>query len=57
MNDNVAGDCDYNVLTGKGKSSKKLADGTTRHATVSVEGKVIPFAAWTPGTGFSACGE
>ncbi|TIT23488.1 MAG: hypothetical protein E5W70_08170 [Mesorhizobium sp.] len=57
MDDNVASDCDYNVLTGKGKSSKKLADGSTRQATVSVEGEVIPFAEWNPGTGFSACGE
>ncbi|TIS53760.1 MAG: hypothetical protein E5W82_31715 [Mesorhizobium sp.] len=57
LEDNVASDCDYNVLTGKGKSSKKQPDGTTTHKTVSVEGQVVPFAEWSPGTGFSACGE
>jgi hypothetical protein len=44
-------------LTGNGKSSKMREDGTTAHATVSVEGKIIPFAEWDTSTGFSACGE
>jgi hypothetical protein len=57
LEENVASDCDYNVLTGKGKSSKMQPDGTTVQKIVSVEGKVIPFAEWNPGTGFSACGE
>lgn len=57
LKDNVESACDYNVLTGKGKSSKKQPDGTTVHKTVSVEGKVIPFAEWNTGTGFAACGE
>jgi hypothetical protein len=57
LEDNVASDCDYNVLTGKGKSGKMREDGTTTHATVSVEGKIIPFAEWNPATGFSACGK
>ncbi|MER8485206.1 hypothetical protein [Mesorhizobium sp. M1322] len=55
--DNVASDCDYNVLTGKGKGSKIQPDGTTKQKTVAVEGKVIAFSEWNPGTGFSACGE
>ncbi|GLS39212.1 hypothetical protein GCM10010869_48090 [Mesorhizobium tianshanense] len=54
---NVASDCNYNVLTGKGESSRKRPDGTTEQKIVSVEGKIIPFAEWNPGTGFSACGE
>ncbi|TIS97665.1 hypothetical protein [Mesorhizobium sp.] len=57
LEDNVASDCDYNVLTGKGKSSKMQPDGTTKQKTVAVEGKVIAFSEWNPGTGFSACGE
>jgi hypothetical protein len=57
LEDNVASDCDYNVLSGKGKRSKTLEDGTTAHATVSIEGKIIPFAEWDTGTGFAACGE
>ena len=57
MKDNVASDCDYNVLTGKGKSSKMQPDGTTVHKTVSAEGKAIPFVEWDSGTSFTACGE
>jgi hypothetical protein len=57
LKENVASACDYDVLTGKGKSSKNQPDGTTAHATVSVEGKVIPFTEWDTGAGFSACGE
>ena len=57
LKDNVASDCDYNVLTGKGKSSKMQPDGTTVHSIVAVEGKVVPFAEWNPGTGFAACGD
>ncbi|WP_258602417.1 hypothetical protein [Mesorhizobium sp. AR10] len=57
MKDNVAGDCDYDVLIGKGKGSKMQPDGTTVHYTVSVEGQVIPFAEWNDGSGYAACGE
>lgn len=57
LEENVANGCDYNVLTGKGKSSKMQPDGTTVQKTVSVEGKVIPLAQWNTRTGFSACGE
>ena len=57
LEENVASDCNYNVLTGKGKSSRKRLDGTTVQKIVSVEGNNIPFAEWNPGTGFSACGE
>ncbi|TIL50268.1 hypothetical protein [Mesorhizobium sp.] len=57
LEDNVASDCDYNVLTGKGKSGRMQPDGSTSEKTVAVEGKVIAFSEWNPGTGFSACGE
>ena len=57
LEENAASDCDYNVLTGKGKSSKTQPDGTTVQKIVSVEGKNIPFAEWNAGTGLAACGE
>ncbi|CAN7673910.1 hypothetical protein [Mesorhizobium sp. LjNodule214] len=57
LKDNSKSRCDYNVLTGKGKSSKQQPDGKTVRKKVSVEGAVIPFAEWNTGTGFSACGE
>ena len=57
LEDNVASDCDYNVLSGKGKSGKMQPDGSTSEKTVAVEGKVIAFSQWNPATGFSACGE
>ncbi|RJT36369.1 hypothetical protein D3227_19940 [Mesorhizobium waimense] len=57
LKDNAKSSCDYNVLTGKGKSSKQQPDGKTVRKTVSVDGAVIPFAEWNTGTGFSACGE
>ncbi|WP_292550503.1 hypothetical protein [Mesorhizobium sp.] len=57
LEENVASDCDYNVLTGKGKSSEQQPDGTTKQKTVAVEGKVIAFSEWNHGTGFDACGE
>ncbi|MER8633766.1 MAG: hypothetical protein E5Y02_17355 [Mesorhizobium sp.] len=57
MKDNVANDCDYNLLTGKGKSSKMQPDGTRLHRTVAVEGKVVPFAEWDSGASFTDCGE
>lgn len=57
MKDNVASDCDYNLLTGKGKSSKMQPDGTRMHRTVAVEGKVVPFAEWDSGASFTDCGE
>ncbi|MBZ9678661.1 hypothetical protein [Mesorhizobium sp. ES1-1] len=53
--DNVASACDLNVLTGKGTSSKKQPDGTTRHKTVSVAGRTVAFRDWNPGEAFSAC--
>ena len=53
--DNVASACDFNVLTGKGTSSKKQPDGTTKHRTVSVEGRTVAFRDWNPGAAFSAC--
>jgi hypothetical protein len=55
--DNVESACDYNVLTGKGTSSKRQPDGTTMQRLVSVEGRIIAFKDWNPGAGFSACGE
>ncbi|MFK0690734.1 hypothetical protein ACFX5Q_21395 [Mesorhizobium sp. IMUNJ 23033] len=57
LKENSKSSCDYNVLTGKGKSSKQQPDGKTVRKKVSVEGAVIPFAEWNAGTGFSACGE
>ena len=57
MKDNVASDCDYNLLTGKGKSSKMQPDGTRVHRIVSVAGKVVPFAVWDSGASFTDCGE
>lgn len=56
MKDNVASDCDYNLLTGKGKSSKMQPDGTRVRKVVSVEGKLIPFAEWDSGASFTDCG-
>jgi hypothetical protein len=55
--DNAQSDCDYNVLTGKGHSSKKQPDGSTRQAKVAVEGRVIAFTDWNSGISFTACGE
>ncbi|OWK19562.1 hypothetical protein AJ88_40045 [Mesorhizobium amorphae CCBAU 01583] len=57
LKENSKSSCDYNVLTGKGKSSKQQPDGNTVRKKVSVEGAVVPFAEWNTGTGFSACGE
>lgn len=57
LQDNVASACDYNVLTGKGTSSKKQPNGTTKRKQVSVGRRVIAFKDWNPGTGFTACGE
>ncbi|MFA6157046.1 hypothetical protein [Mesorhizobium sp.] len=53
--DNVASACDINILTGKGTSSKKQPDGTTRHRAISVEGRTVAFRDWNPGAAFSAC--
>ncbi|PWJ94754.1 hypothetical protein C8D77_1011440 [Mesorhizobium loti] len=57
MEENAESACEYNVLTGKGTSSEKQPDGSTKHKTVSVEGQTIAFKDWTPGTTFTACGE
>ena len=53
--DNVASACEYNVLTGKGTSSKTQPDGSSKHRTVSVEGRTVAFKDWNPGADFSAC--
>ena len=55
--DTIESSCDYDVLTGKGKSSKRQEDGSMKQAAVSVEGKVIPFAEWDAGIAISACGD
>jgi hypothetical protein len=55
LQENVASACDYNVLTGKGTSSKKQPDGSTKHRTVSVEGQTIAFKDWDSGEAFIAC--
>jgi hypothetical protein len=57
MEENVESACEYNALTGKGTSSEKQLDGSTKHKTVSVEGQTIAFKDWNPGTTFTACGE
>lgn len=55
--ENVASACDYNVLTGKGTSSKTQPDGSTKHKTVSGQGQIVAFKDWNPGDAFSACQE
>ena len=55
--DIVESSCDYDVLTGKGKSMKTQDDGTKVDSVVSVEGRVIPFAEWDAGIALSACGD
>lgn len=55
--DIVESSCDYDVLTGKGKSMKTQDDGTKVNSIVSVEGRVIPFAEWDAGIALSACGD
>jgi hypothetical protein len=55
--DTIESSCDYDVLTGKGTSSKRQEDGSMKQAAVSVEGKVIPFAEWDAGIAFSTCGD
>ncbi len=56
LKENAESACAYNVLTGKGTSSEKQPDGSTKHRNVSVEGQTIAFKDWNPGTTFSACG-
>ena len=53
--DKIASSCAYDVLTGKGKSMKTQDDGSKVENTVSVEGRVVPFAEWDAATAFSAC--
>ncbi len=55
--DTIESSCDYDVLTGKGKSSKRQEDGSMKQAAVSVEGKVIPFAEWDAGIAIGVCGD
>ena len=55
--DKIASSCDYDVLTGKGTSVKTQDDGSKVENTVSVEGRVVPFAEWDAGIALSACGE
>ena len=57
LKENAASACDYNVLTGKGTSSKRQPDGSTKHKTVSAEGKTIAFRDWNSGDAFTACQE
>ena len=57
LQENVASACDYNVLTGKGTSSKQQPDGSTKHKTVSAEGKTIAFRDWNADDAFAACQE
>ncbi|MBZ9723793.1 hypothetical protein LB524_13755 [Mesorhizobium sp. ESP6-5] len=57
LQENAASACDYNVLTGKGTSSKQQPDGSTKHKTVSAEGKTIAFRDWNSGDAFAACQE
>jgi hypothetical protein len=57
LEENAESACEYNVLTGKGTSSEKQPDGSTKHKTVSVEGQTIAFKDWSPGTTFTACGD
>ncbi len=54
--DVIESSCDYDVLTGKGKSMKTQDDGTKVDNAVSVEGRVVPFAEWDVGIAMSACG-
>lgn len=55
LKENTKIGCDFNVLTGKGESSRTKEDGTTSRLPVSVPGRVIPFANWSFATGLSAC--
>ena len=55
--DIIASSCDYDVLTGKGKSMKTQDDGSKVNGIVSVEGRVVPFAEWDVATAFTACGD
>ncbi|MCA0045816.1 hypothetical protein LB577_02415 [Mesorhizobium sp. B283B1A] len=57
LKENVASACDYNVLTGKGTSSKQQPDGSTKHKTVSAEGRIVAFKDWNSGDAFTACQE
>ena len=57
LRENAASACDYNVLTGKGTSSKQQPDGSTKHKTVAVEGQVVAFKDWNSGGAFTACQE
>ncbi|AZV20974.1 hypothetical protein [Mesorhizobium sp. M7A.F.Ce.TU.012.03.2.1] len=57
LKENAESACEYNVLTGKGTSSEKQPDGSTKHKTVSVEGQAIAFKDWNPGAAFTACGN
>jgi len=57
LQENAASACDYNVLTGKGTSSKQQPDGSTKHKTVSTEGRTVAFRDWNAGDAFAACQE
>jgi len=45
------------VLTGKGTSSKQQPDGSTKHKTVSTEGRTVAFRDWNADDAFAACQE
>ncbi|MER9423789.1 hypothetical protein NKI88_15220 [Mesorhizobium sp. M0317] len=53
----VDSSCDYDVLTGKGKSMQTQDDDSKVNSIVSVEGQVVPFAEWDTGTPFRVCGD
>ena len=55
--DTIASSCDYNVLTGKGTSSKTQPDGNSKHEPVSAEGQTIAFKDWNLAAAFTACGD
>jgi len=55
LKDNTASDCEVNVLTGKGQSSRAREDGTVETKTVAVTGRMVPFADWNPNVAYDAC--
>jgi hypothetical protein len=48
--------CDYNVLTGKGRSAKLDKQGKMVEKAVAVEGRTIAFKDWSFSTAIDACG-
>ena len=56
MDDTSGSSCEYNVLTGKGKSSKRLSVDKVAEKPVAVTGQTIPFRVWDFSMGIAACG-